>query len=274
MFFSKRQRREKIRKKPFPPEWLDILTRNVPYYSLLATDEQAELQDHIKVFLDEKKFRGRCNLKITDEIRVTIAAQACILLLNRETDFYPGLRRIDVYPKHYLAMVTRQLPDGSVRVEVEARSGESRHHGKVKLSWDEVQKGAADVADGENIVLHEFAHQLDSESGRQDGSPVFPLRTQYLAWARVLGYEYRELHWDSLHGQRSELKKYGAKNPAEFFAVATEMFFERPRDLKTCHPALYQQMKTFYQQDPADRYHPDLNLPKGRKDVGNHHQAV
>ena len=119
------------------------------------------------------------------------------------------------------------------------------------LSWDDVLAGAADIHDGHNVVLHEFAHQLDKEAGYGDGAPDLPQRSMYVAWARVLSAEYAHLV-DAIHQNHpTVLDPYGATNPAEFFAVATEAFFEKPAALKSLHPELYEQLRQFYEQDPA-----------------------
>lgn len=238
-------------KKALSLEWLTIIKRNVPYYNCLSPAEQSELHGLIQIFLKEKYFEGCGGLEITDEIRVTIAAQACILLLGRETDFYPTLRSILVYPQAYIAPLKKVAAGFLVTEGLQARFGESWSHGYVILSWDDVLKGASDIQDGHNLVFHEFAHQLDEESGAADGAPALPHRSMYITWARVLSREYKELI-DSIEQNRPTLlDKYGATNPAEFFAVATEFFFEKPIELKQSHPELYEQMKLFYQRDPA-----------------------
>jgi Mlc titration factor MtfA (ptsG expression regulator) len=253
MFGFRRRKRERIRKRPFPPLWLEILERNVAYYRLLTAEEQAELQGHIQIFLEKKRFEGCGGLAITDEIRVTIAAQACILLLHRETDYYPRMQTILVYPHPYFADRRQRLSNGTVSQGIHTRLGESWYRGPVVLSWDDVRRGAADVHDGHNIVFHEFAHQLDSESGANEGAPVLPRRSMYIAWARVLGHEYAHLIEELKHHRRTFIDAYGATSPAEFFAVITEAFFEQPVQLKQRHPELYDQLTTFYQQDPASR---------------------
>lgn len=253
MLGFRRRRRRRIRKRPFPPEWLAIIERNVPYYGRLSPEEQAELRGHVLVFLDEKRFEGCGGLKITDEIRITIAAQACILLLNRRPTYYPGLKSIYVYPHAYVADARTRLPDGTVIEGDQVRLGESWSRGSLVLAWDHARRGAADVRDGRNVVLHEFAHQLDTEDGVADGAPILEQRSMYVAWARVLGEEYRELIDDVEHHRRTLISGYGATNPAEFFAVVTECFFERPRGLQLQHPELYEQLAAFYRQDPASR---------------------
>ncbi len=252
--FFRRRRRAKIKAQPFPSDWITILETNVPYYGMLKPEEREELHGHILVFLHEKSFMGAGELEITDEIRVTIAAQACILLLGRKTEYYPSLRTILVYPHKFFVEQKRRLPDGSVAEGVGAHLGESWHRGPVVLSWDDVKRGAFDARDGHNVVFHEFAHQLDSEHGRTDGAPLLPERSMYTPWARVLTKEYEKLLDDLEHHRRNCIDSYGATNPAEFFAVITETFFEAPRRLLKCHPELYEQLKLFYKQDPVKRY--------------------
>ena len=226
----------------------------MPYYKYLTPEEQQELHGHIQVFLHEKEFEGCEGLKITDEIRVTIAAQACILLLHRQTDYFPLMKTILVYPHHYFAYTTKRQAGGFVQEGVQARLGESWQRGPIVLSWDDVMRGAADPNDGHNVIFHEFAHELDSESGAMEGAPDLPQATMYTAWSRVLGYEYKKLLDDIQRNHHHLIDTYGAVSPAEFFAVVTEAFFEKPVQLKRHHPELYEQLRGFYHQDPAGRH--------------------
>jgi Mlc titration factor MtfA (ptsG expression regulator) len=248
--FFKKQRREKLRQNPFPAGWVEVLERNVPIYGRLPEDDRLELQGLIQIFLAEKVFEGCNGLEITDEIRVTIAAQACMLLLRRETDVYPKLITILVYPTAYVSNMPQHSPQGVVTEGPQGRLGEAWTSGVVVLSWDDVLHGAADVRDGHNVVFHEFAHQLDQEDGSADGAPILPRRNMYSAWARVLGAEYAELQKATEAGKKTVLDEYGATEPAEFFAVATEAFFEKPIQLKKKHPELYEELKEYYGQDP------------------------
>jgi Mlc titration factor MtfA (ptsG expression regulator) len=262
MFGFGRKRRKKLGTAPFPPEWEATLTRNVPYESLLAENEKSDLRGLVQILLHEKRFEGCAGLDITDEIRVTIAAQACLLLLNRPTDIYPRLRSILVYPDAFLAPSVEYHEDGVVVEGMEARAGESWSLGNIVLSWADVLEGAADPGDGYNPVLHEFAHQLDYESGASEGAPALPDRQSEDEWKRIFAHEYRALS----AGRRSPMDSYGAKSPAEFFAVATETFFERPVELKTAHAELYEQLRKYYRQDPVLRL---LKLgPPGRRPFG------
>lgn len=242
-----------VSRREFPVEWETILKRNFPLLDDLPSADRTELHKHIQVFLAEKHFEGCAGLEITDEMRVTIAAQACILLLHRKTDCYPALQSILVYPHAYFAEHHERDGSGVVTESIENRLGEAWPHGSVVLSWDNVRNDATDIRDGHNVVFHEFAHQLDFEDGRKaDGSVVMPRRSMYTAWARILGSEFRQLRRDAERGLPTVLDQYGTKDPAEFFAVATEAFFTKPAALKNKHPALYDELKLYYQQDPAE----------------------
>ena len=242
-----------MRGRPFPSEWEAILERSVPIYRRLSEDDRLELKGHVLVFLAEKRFEAAGGLSIDDEIRVTIAAHACVLLLHRPTDYYPGLYTIIVYPGAYVAERAVREPIGVVTEQIETRLGESSTRGAVVLSWDAVSAAASDVGDCRNVVLHEFAHQLDAQDGRVEGTPVLSDRSRYVAWARILGEEYERLRRDASLGRRTVLDRYGATSPAEFFAVATECFFTRPGLLAGNHPELYAELRDYYRQDPAAR---------------------
>jgi len=246
------RRRFRLRQRPFPREWNAILERNVPIYRRLLEADRSELRGHIHVFLAEKRFEGAGGQAITDEIRVTIAAHACVLLLHRTTDYYPGLYTVIVYPGAYVADRTVREPLGIVTERTETRLGESSSRGAVVLSWDAVEAAASDVGDCRNVVLHEFAHQLDAEDGSVDGAPVLADRSRYVVWARILGREYERLRRDTALGRQTVLDRYGATSPVEFFAVVTECFFSRPELLKAGHPELYGELRDYYQQDPVE----------------------
>jgi Mlc titration factor MtfA (ptsG expression regulator) len=260
---SKKERWAKIQAQPFPPEWSWIMARNVPIYDRLSELDKAELRGLIQVFLAEKVFEGCGGLEINDEIRVTIAAQACLLILRRDTDVYPNLITVLVYPSAYVSNMPQHSPQGVVTEGPQGLLGEAWTSGVVVLSWDDVKQGASDVRDGHNVVFHEFAHQLDQEDGSSDGAPVLPRRNLYSAWGRVLGAEYDELRKAAETGKKTVLDTYGATEPAEFFAVATEAFFEKPVPLKKKHPELYEELKIYYNQDPeADFAAPVASRPK------------
>ncbi len=246
----RRSRRERIFNRRFPHDREDILRRNVPVYRTLPNPLRGQLHGHINVFMEEKTFVGCGGLEMSDEIRVTIAGQACLLLLNRITDYYPGFTTILVYPDTYVAREVTS--DGMLEtVEEQARAGESWHRGPVVLSWEDVLRAADPAHAGDNVVLHEFAHKLDEENEQLDGLPVLADRSQYATWASVFNREFESLKRSVERNEPGVLDDYGAESPSEFFAVVTETFFERPRDLLAQHPQLYEQMRRFFNLDPA-----------------------
>ena len=248
----KQRRRERLRAQPIPDAWRAIVERNLPIFRRLPPEDQTELLGHVQVFLAEKYYEGCGGLSLTDEIRVTIAAQACLLLLHRETDYYPELVSILVYPSGYSVDVEQSVGGGIWEEGEEDRLGHTgRRLSALVLAWDEAKHGAADPADGQNLVLHEFAHQLDFENAADDGTPALGTRAEYLAWARVMSAEFDALRAAEEADVPTVLDTYGAENPSEFFAVATETFFERPRALRAKHPELYAELQRFYRQDPA-----------------------
>ena len=248
-----KRRHAHILETPFPEAWKAILEKNVPLYAELDEADRQTLRDKTQVFVAEKNFEGAGGLELTDEIRVTIAANACLLLLHLDREeVFPTVVSVVVYPSTY--KVPQRRPTSGVVIERdELRAGESWNSGTLVLSWDAVRRGALVPDDGHNVVVHEFAHALDWEDGDGDGAPILPKRTMYGPWAKVLGAEYDELVWASEHGKKELLDAYGATNPAEFFAVASEVFFERPARMKREHPELYAQLAAFYRQDPAAR---------------------
>lgn len=249
--FLKARRRRALQQTPLGQAQRAIIDRNVAYASRLTDAERSELEGLVQVFLAEKTIEGCGGLELTDEIRVTIAAQACVLLLHRDTDVYPELESILVYP-HAFKVKARRAEGGVVVESDDARLGESWTRGLVVLAWDHARAGAAHLG-GDNVILHEFAHQLDAEDGAMDGAPDLEGRASYAMWARVLGAEFQDLSERVHAGRPADIDAYGAVSPPEFFAVVTEMFFEKPLALRTRHPALYDELATFYKQDPAAR---------------------
>ncbi|MGS0681808.1 M90 family metallopeptidase [Shewanella sp. 125m-7] len=247
-----RRRRQRVNQQPFPHEWRDILKRRIPFFRVLPADLQLQLKKHIQVFIAEKHFVGCDGLKINDDIRVTVAAQACLLLLNRQTDFYPRLKEILIYPSAFIVENQQQHGAGVVSAQRRVLSGESWQHGRVILSWQTTKHDAAIPDDGSNVVIHEFAHQLDQEDGQANGAPILKNIADYASWSEVLLQEYQTLVSASEHGEYSLFSYYGATNPAEFFAVVSEVFFEQPHEVINQHPALYQELSSFYQLDPVN----------------------
>lgn len=247
---ARHRRHEALRALPFPQSWEAILEKNVKHYKLLPPMLARDLRQNVQIFLAEKNFEGCGGLEVTEEMKVTVAGLACLLLLNRKTSHYKDLSTILLYPKAY--KVGGVSSDGvSVSGQVQGRLGESWDHGTVVLSWSDVSSSAHNIKDGHNLVLHEFAHQLDQEDGRGDGVPIFEQESMYTTWAEVLNPEYQKLRKRAAKGKRSVFDNYGATNPAEFFAVATETFFEKPVQLQTKHPALYRELADYYRVDPV-----------------------
>ncbi len=202
------------------------------------------------IFLAEKRFEGCAGLEITDEMRVTIAAHACLLLLHRKTDYYPGLKTILVYPDAFVVPDVHHHIGDLILESDDVRLGESWPDGSVVLSWNDIVDDAG-ARDGQNLALHEFAHQLDSSGGRGDSTPVLRDQASFDAWARALGEDYDRFRRAVRRRRPDVLDDYGATDPAEFFAVATESFFENPGGLRENYPRLYDELRKFYQQDPA-----------------------
>lgn len=246
------RRRKQLRQQPVPEEWRAIIQRNLPFFERLPPNDQKELLGHLQIFLAEKRFEGCGGLTMTDEIRVTIAAQACLLLLHRRTQYFPRLVTILVYPSGYFAQENVPL-HGNVWTEgPAARLGETAGAmGSLVLAWDAAKAGGSDPADGKNVILHEFAHLLDFEDFAADGVPMLRSREALRRWTEVMTMEFAALRAADETGIPTLLDTYGATNPAEFFAVATEAFFERPRALRARRPELYRQLQQFFQQDPA-----------------------
>lgn len=249
MLGLRRWRRARLRRTPLDDAQRRVLAR-VPWIRLLPAGARRELEGLVQIFLAEKRFEGCGGLVVTDEMRLLIATHACILLLGRDTDVYPGLYTILVYPHAYVAPV-RTSQHGIVTEGTSVRAGESWSRGSLVLAWDHVQRDVGDIHDGHNVVFHEFAHLLDFQDGLADGTPRLPSRTRYLTWARVLGEAYADLADRIAHHKPSTIDAYGTANPAEFFAVVTECFFEKPQALEHSHPALYEELRRFYRRDPA-----------------------
>lgn len=244
------QRRARVRAQPFPAPWQRVL-RRLPLVQRLPTDLQLQLKAHMQVFLAEKPFIACGGLVLTDAMRVTIAAQACLLLLNRETDYYPSLRQILVYPGPFVVERAQAASNGVLQDLRQVLSGESWSQGQVVLSWQDVERGVADPGDGSNVVIHEFAHQLDQESGQANGAPPLGSRRAYRAWSQVMGQEFARLQQRVAAGQDGGLlSDYGTTNPGEFFAVASEAFFEQAPRMAQEHPALFDQLRRYYCIDP------------------------
>ena len=243
-------RRQRVTRRPFPAAWRDIVRRRVPLVRELPPAQQLRLKKHIQVLLAEVPFVGCAGLDVSDEIRVTIAAQAAFLLLGRGGSF-GNVREVLVYPGHFVVPRAEAGAGGVVHEGRDVLAGQSWQRGQVIVAWDAVQAGAAEPHDGANVVMHEFAHQLDQDTGAANGAPYVGRGALQEAWARVMNQEFDALHARLACVEPSLIGPYAATSPAEFFAVTTELFFERPSALAAERPALYEQLKRCYRLDPA-----------------------
>ena len=241
----KQQRHSEVRAIPLSEADRSLLKKEVPLYAALPSELIQEMDARIQVFLHQVGFEPCGHLEeVTREMQLIIASQACLLLLASGYDHFGQLRSVLVYPNAY--EVKDELGIKSVRL------GESWMSGSVVLSWQSVKQGSRNEEDGLNVVIHEFAHQLDQFNGVADGLPVLKDRKDYPEWASVMRASFKTLLERVGNGRRTVLDDYGATNPAEFFAVSTETFFEKPRQLEEKHPELYGQLKQFYGLDPLN----------------------
>jgi Mlc titration factor MtfA (ptsG expression regulator) len=246
----RRWQRRRLRAGVFPAAWRGVLRRRVPLYARLPADLQLRLRQDMLVFLAEKPFLGCSGLQVTDEMRVMVAAFACMPLLGARRGYYPELRHILLYPGAFVARENQLGDDGVHSETVRGLAGQSWAQGQVLLSWSDVQQGAADPADGSNVVIHEFAHQLDQAKGYANGAPLLRTRQAYRAWSGVMQMEFDALRQRLDLGEQGLIGAYAGTDPAEFFAVCSELFFERGAELATLHPLLFGEFKTYYRVNP------------------------
>ncbi len=236
---------------PIPREWPDLTKRHVPLAGRLAVADKQRLYRLMQLFLKHVGIEGCGGLEITEEIRVTIAAQACLLLLKLDYPKYTRVGRVLVYPSSFVPKTVALHPSGQVvRADVPLQ-GQAWQSGIVVLGWDAVQRDTRLGSDGDNVVLHEFAHMLDAEDGKMDGLPILDSASAIRVWAALLSDQFAKHVTRTEAGDLTTLRPYGAENHAEFFAVATEVFFEKPVELRDHEPRLYELLKTFYKLDPA-----------------------
>jgi MtfA peptidase len=253
MLFSwlRRRRRHRLLAEPFPKTWLAHLVDNVAHYSRLSEPEQARLRDSLRVFIAEMRWEGCGGLEITEEMKVTIAAQACLLVLNLpDDDYYARISAILVYPQGFV--IPRFHGTDIVLAGGHPVVGQAVYRGPVILSWENVLAEGREPDRG-NTVFHEFAHQLDMLDGVVDGTPPLENEDQRRQWRHVMSGEYQRLLVASEQGRATLLDKYGTTNEGEFFAVATECFFDRPVAMRRRHRQLYELLRDYYRQDPAAR---------------------
>jgi Mlc titration factor MtfA (ptsG expression regulator) len=249
----RRLSRAEVIAEAFPERFRKLMVRRVPCAALLTEAERTKLEALVRIFNSEKSFEAAGGLELSEEMQVVIAARACLLVLQRvelDSPLYPDLDTIIVYPSTFRAKLVRR--EGYVTVtEEQARLGESWTRGMVVLAWDAIEGGSSN--DGHDVVLHEFAHQLDAQDGAMDGTPELDDLERYAIWSDVAGAEYAALCDAVEHHRKTNIDAYGATNAPEFFAVVVEQFFERPRSLERRHADLYHELATFFRFDPAAR---------------------
>jgi MtfA peptidase len=253
MIFSviRRIRHRRVLREPFPQEWMTYIEQNYDYWRYLNDDERERLKKLTQVFIADKYWEGGGGMDVTEEMKVTIAAQACLLLLNIEHDFYRMLQTIIIYPTGYFVPSGREIRRTRTEGQIPVL-GQAHFQGPVILSWQHVLEGGRDSTSGRNLVYHEFAHKLDMKDGIVDGTPIIRDQGLFREWVDVMSREFNALRHNTGR-QPTLLRDYGATNPGEFFAVATEVFFERPLELRQQHPDMYRLLSAFFQQDPAER---------------------
>jgi len=250
------RRRRTLLAHPFPDAWTRVLEANVAVYALLDEATQQRLRALTQVFVAEKEWEGCGGLELDDEIRVTIAGSACQMLLGRDHDLFKRARSILVYPSSVWKTARprsffdprAELPEDPVAVQ-----GYAQQHGPVVLAWDSALRGARDPDDGRNLVIHEFAHQIDFLDGASDGTPPLPDFAARKAWAEACSRAFLADRKRAERGKKTVLDSYATKNEAEFFAVASEAFFERAHKMARDLPAVYAVLVDFYRQDPDQR---------------------
>jgi Mlc titration factor MtfA (ptsG expression regulator) len=253
LFWIDDQRRREILSQPFPKEWLEFLGNNVPHYSLLSGKEKAKLRDAVQILIAEKHWEGCRGLEVTDEMKVTIAGQACLLTLGMRKNYFPRVKTILIYPGGFRVPQDHHATD-FLEEETMPVLGVAWHRGPVILSWDDIVNRANASGTAGNLVIHEFAHQLDMQGGPADGTPSLPNRKLQDKWRKVMKTEFERLTEESKEGRPTLLDRYGSATEVEFFAVASECFFEQPVEMKRQHPELYRILRRYYQQDPAARW--------------------
>ncbi|NNE87816.1 MAG: zinc-dependent peptidase [Silicimonas sp.] len=245
-----RQTRAQILSSNLSPAQRAIIAYQVPLLSNLPSDLHAKLEGKIKLFLKQVEFIGCDGLEVTEDMRLSIAAQACLLVVNIDA-WYVSLRTILIYPGAFKSI--DKSHDGYVVTEREVvRTGESWNRGPVILSWQHSAAGARNHTDGHNVVLHEFAHQIDDLSGHTDGVPVLAKGHSYADWERVFVEAYDTHLRNVERGRHTVIDAYGAEGYEEFFAVSVEVFFERPSALKREEPEVYAQLSELFRLDPEN----------------------
>jgi MtfA peptidase len=241
------RRRKNILREPWSSTWDSILEANVGHYKGLSTDEKNKLNATTKIIVSEKHWEAHDGLVMSDEIKVTIAGTAALLLLGVNDFYFENVNTIIVFP----TPIRRETRGGLVVGRESRHAGEAWQNGQVVLSWQDVVSDSQNPFDGRNLVLHEFAHCLDGLDGEMGGSLSFRDSATTRRWHQVCSSEFKALARAAQSRQKTLLDHYGATNQAEFFAVASETFFEKPRQLKHEHSELFGLLVKYYQVDPT-----------------------
>jgi len=251
MPFIKFLKRKWLLQKPFPEEWLRLLEKHVPVYNKLPVHLKETLKSRVAIFLDEKLFEGCGGLVLTDKIKMVIASYASVLILSEPSGYYPDLQSILVYPDEYIAPVNEES-DGIITEGTETRKGEYWNIGSIVLSWQDIRDNIYGKTKGQNLIYHEFAHQLDQRYGLTAGIDEHGTIYREDKWTQTIAETYRNLRSRRGGYSASVLDNYGATHPAEFFSVATEAFFEQPVRLQREQPDIYALLTSFYHLNPAE----------------------
>ncbi|MGD1053246.1 MAG: M90 family metallopeptidase [Candidatus Dormibacteria bacterium] len=250
MALTRRGRLRKALAEPFPEAWRDLLAEDFAHWRALTGEERERLERLIRLLLVDKLWEAARGFELTDEIRVVISAMASLPILGLDYDYYHRVTSIIVAPTTVVLEGDRHIGGGIFTDEPEPIIGEARHEGPILIAWDAAREQARDPDEGRNVVYHEFAHKLDMLGGSVDGTPPLESHAEYERWVRVCNAEFEALR-DGTGGNL--LDPYGAENTGEFFAVVTEVFFDRPIRLAQEKPELYAVFRDFYRQDPAAR---------------------
>ena len=234
----------------FLPQWRVLLGTRLPYWKWLSGEERDRVEYLALDLMVNTRWEAANGFEITDEMRVMIAAQAAILILELPDDSYRLVRTILVHPTTVMLHGERHLGGGIMSREPTPILGLAEHRGPVLITWDTVRNDARHPGTGHNVVFHEFAHQLDMLDGTVDGTPPLATPEQFDRWVEVCTEVYDRV----VAGEAgASLSSYAGVNPGEFFAVATEVFFDDPVALRAEHRDLYGVLCDFYRQDPAAR---------------------
>jgi MtfA peptidase len=245
-------RRRRLRAESVPAEWRPIIARAMPLYERMPAPARARLEGLVNQFVAEKEFVGCRGLEVTLDMRLAVAAQACLLVVNRSAAVYDDLYSVLIYPAQFIAPEEHRDEAGVVHHHERVLSGQAWDTHRIILSWEDVQASAVSHGDGYNVVFHEFAHYLDAEAGEVDGAPLLGDAGHYERWAEVMNEEFARLRAAAERGEQTLLDTYAGESEGEFFAVATEVFFEQPAQLKREHPRLYAELSGYYRLDPAN----------------------